>query len=65
MMGGNINVQSQYGKGSIFVVNLPQKISKLAKPMTEQELINTASRTYVSGQNPTTSQPSVTVTNQL
>ena len=42
MMGGNINVQSQYGKGSIFVVNLPQKISQLARPMTEQELAKTA-----------------------
>ena len=35
MMGGNINVQSQYGKGSIFIVNLPQKISKLSKPIEE------------------------------
>ena len=32
MMGGNINVSSQYGKGSIFVVNIPQKISKLNAP---------------------------------
>ena len=27
MMGGKINVQSQYGKGSMFMVTLPQKIS--------------------------------------
>ncbi len=32
MMGGKINVQSQYGKGSIFMVQLPQKISKLTIP---------------------------------
>ncbi len=32
MMGGTINVQSQYGKGSIFVVQVPQKISKLVNP---------------------------------
>lgn len=38
MMGGNINVQSQYGKGSIFVVQIPQKISILSKPIgTENE----------------------------
>ena len=29
MMGGKINVQSNYGEGSLFVVYLPQKISKL------------------------------------
>lgn len=29
MMGGKINVQSQYGQGSIFMVQLPQKISKI------------------------------------
>ena len=34
MMGGNINVQSQYGKGSIFVIQIPQKISILTKPYT-------------------------------
>ena len=33
MMNGTINVQSQYGHGSIFMVNLPQKISKLSKPL--------------------------------
>ena len=32
MMGGNINVQSQFGKGSIFVVQIPQKISQLHAP---------------------------------
>jgi len=32
MMGGKINVQSQFGKGSIFVVQLPQRISKLLPP---------------------------------
>lgn len=35
MMGGNINVQSQFGEGSIFVVQIPQKISKLSKPIEE------------------------------
>lgn len=29
MMGGKINVQSTYGKGSIFMVQIPQKISKM------------------------------------
>ena len=35
MMGGKINVQSQYGLGSIFMVNVPQKISKMSKPYNE------------------------------
>lgn len=42
MMGGKINVQSQYGKGSIFVVNLPQRISKMYKPESDEKLYNTA-----------------------
>ena len=29
MMGGTINVQSQYGQGSIFMIQLDQKISKM------------------------------------
>lgn len=33
MMGGKINVSSQYGKGSIFIVNIPQKITKIYKPI--------------------------------
>lgn len=36
MMGGKINVQSQYGKGSIFVVTIPQKISKLTAPVNNE-----------------------------
>ena len=35
MMGGKINVESNYGTGSIFVVNLPQKISS-TKIINEQ-----------------------------
>ena len=50
MMGGKINVQSQYGQGSIFMVQIPQKINKLIKPMTEKELSDTASRIYNNNQ---------------
>lgn len=32
MMGGKINVQSTFGQGSLFVVQIPQKISMLADP---------------------------------
>ena len=46
MMGGNINVQSQFGQGSIFIINLPQKISKISKQMTEEELMDTARKLY-------------------
>lgn len=35
MMGGHINVQSQFGKGSIFIVQIPQKISKMINPTSE------------------------------
>ncbi len=35
MMGGHINVQSQYGQGSIFMVQIPQKISKMVNPTPE------------------------------
>ena len=35
MMGGKINVQSQFGQGSIFMVQIPQKISKMINPTNE------------------------------
>ena len=41
MMGGKINVQSQYGEGSMFMINLPQKISKMYKPVDEEALMTT------------------------
>ncbi len=33
MMGGKINVQSQFGTGSIFIVQIPQKINLLTNPL--------------------------------
>ena len=41
LMGGNINVKSQYGIGSIFVVHLPQKISKMTRDLTDTMLLDT------------------------
>ena len=38
MMGGKINVQSQFGKGSLFVVQIPQKISQMANPNQTVEI---------------------------
>ena len=32
MMGGKINVQSTFGQGSLFVVQIPQKISQMVNP---------------------------------
>ena len=40
MMGGKINVQSQYGKGSIFIVTIPQKIAEIEMPLTNTQVIN-------------------------
>lgn len=38
MMGGKINVQSTFGQGSLFIVQLPQKISKMSNssPLVDQ-----------------------------
>ena len=36
MMGGKINVQSQFGKGSLFMVQLPQKISRI-EPLVQEK----------------------------
>ena len=38
MMNGKINVQSQYGKGSIFTVNIPQKINKMLKSKDDKKI---------------------------
>ncbi len=35
MMGGHINVQSQVGQGSMFVVQIPQKISQMVNPVPQ------------------------------
>ena len=58
MMGGKINVNSQYGKGSLFIVQIPQKISKLQRPMTEKELVNTSNMYLLK----TNNNPSTTTT---
>ena len=50
MMGGKINVQSQFGQGSIFMINIPQKINKIQKPMSEKELMDTAKKLYANNQ---------------
>ena len=41
-MGGKINVQSSYGKGSLFIVQIPQKIDLETKPLTDTQIINSA-----------------------
>ncbi|MDD4706352.1 MAG: ATP-binding protein [Bacilli bacterium] len=42
LMGGKINVESKFGKGSIFMVQIPQKIGSLTRPLTETQMINTS-----------------------
>lgn len=43
MMGGKINVSSTFGKGSIFVVTIKQKISKMDKPKEKIKTVKTIS----------------------
>lgn len=40
MLGGKINVQSNYGKGTLFVVQIPQKIDLETRPLTDTQIIN-------------------------
>lgn len=40
MMGGKINVQSQYGKGSIFMVTIPQAIAEIEMPLTNTQALD-------------------------
>ena len=39
LMGGKINVQSQFGKGSIFMVTIPQKVNKMVPDLTQTQVI--------------------------
>lgn len=55
MMGGKINISSQFGKGSVFVINLPQKVSKFQRPMTDKEIMDTASKLFNNVNNKVTS----------
>ena len=41
LMGGKINVESTFGKGSLFVVQLPQKIGSVKTPLTDTQIIST------------------------
>ena len=45
MMGGKINVKSQYGKGSIFIVNIPQKIKALTEKISQERILE-KTKTY-------------------
>ncbi len=38
MLGGTINVESSFGKGSMFMVQIPQKIKSLNRPFSEKDM---------------------------
>ncbi len=41
LMGGKINVRSQYGVGSIFMAQIPQRIAMISKPLTDTQMLST------------------------
>jgi len=41
LMGGKINVESNFGVGSLFIAQIPQKINYQSKPLTDTQLIDT------------------------
>lgn len=41
LMNGSINVKSQFGVGSIFVAQIPQKIAVMTKPLTDTQILST------------------------
>lgn len=57
MMGGKINVQSQFGVGSIFMVTITQKISMLVNPDQTIKIDVTPIRNEIKEENVTTVQP--------
>ncbi len=38
LMEGKINVQSNFGQGSLFMVQIPQKISKMEEPLNKKQI---------------------------
>ena len=42
LMSGKINVESQYGKGTTFTVQLTQKIGSITKPLNDTQIIQNA-----------------------
>jgi len=41
LMGGKINVKSQYGVGSIFMTQIPQRLAMMSKPLTDTQMLST------------------------
>lgn len=39
LMGGKINVESRYGEGSMFMVQIPQKIGKMTAPINDTDIV--------------------------